>query len=251
MVGGDRAADVVLPDDYSHRKEYPLVVMLHGYRVNAAINDALFGLSRRVDEYQFVLVMPEGNVDQSGAQFWNATDLCCDNDETGVDDSAYLSALIDEATGLYPTSYVALVGHSNGGFMSYRMACDHPEQLDRIAVLNASTWIDEANCPGEDPVSVLHMHGTADDRVPYEATGPYPGAHGSVARWSEKAGCDANAVTGLADHLGSPEEESEIWGWSGCDEGLDLQLWLAEGGDHLYLDANQAWRDAVAEWTTR
>ena len=59
-----------------------------------------------------------------------------------MDDSAYLSALIDQIKGTYAVDArrVYLVGHSNGGYMAYRMACDHADQLTAIVSLAGSTW---------------------------------------------------------------------------------------------------------------
>ena len=47
------------------------------------------------DRLGFLYVYPDGTVDQEGRRFWNATDACCDDYGTGVDDSGYLRALID------------------------------------------------------------------------------------------------------------------------------------------------------------
>src|SRR4051812_3323016 len=92
-LGGDRPAAVLLPADYTIDRAWPLVILLHGYGATADLQDIVFGLGVRVDDLGFILVKPEGTTDASGAQFWNATDECCDFGGTGVDDVGYLSGL--------------------------------------------------------------------------------------------------------------------------------------------------------------
>jgi polyhydroxybutyrate depolymerase len=252
-IGGDREAAVVLPANYAVDAEYPLVILVHGYGVNADIQEVIFGLGQRVDDLGFILVKPEGTVDSTGSQFWNATEECCDFGNTGVDDVAYLSGLIDEARTLYPISTVAFVGHSNGGFMSYRMACEVPEKIDRIAVLAGAVYKDEADCVGTQPVSVLHVHGTLDDSVAYESDPGHAGAEESVERWATKAGCtEPPTVLGTRDYMSRVDgEETTVSQWEGCASGTDIQLWSAVGADHTFLDSTDLWRDDVAVWATR
>lgn len=252
-IGGDREAAVVLPTDYSVGAEYPLVILLHGYGVTADIQEVVFALGAHVDADQFILVKPQGTVDADGSQFWNATEECCDFYGTNVDDVGYLSGLIDEARSLYPISRVAFVGHSNGGYMSYRMACEVPEKVDRIAVLAGAVYEDEADCVGTEPVSVLHVHGTLDDQVPYESNPNHAGALESAERWSTKAGCDTEpTVLGTRDYLSNSEgEETTVSQWQGCASGIDVQLWSAEGGDHMFVDNKDAFKDDIAAWLTQ
>jgi membrane protein implicated in regulation of membrane protease activity len=54
-----------------------------------------------------------------------------------VDDSTYLHRLLDAVKSAYrvdPTR-VYFVGHSNGGFMAYRMACEHATEITAIVSL--------------------------------------------------------------------------------------------------------------------
>lgn len=258
-IGGSRPARVVLPPDYDVNVRYPLVVMLHGYSANALAQDAIFGLRARTAERQFVLVMPEGTKDSGGKRFWNATPQCCDFDRTGTDDVAYLTGLIDEAARTYAidTANVALVGHSNGGYMSYRMACDKPEKIARIAVLAGAVSLASKDCPATRPVGVLHIHGTHDDTVTYQAhptapvDGIFPiqtlGAEAAVERWRAKNGCAPGMPAPVkADLTGLPGSETDVFTWSGCAAGAPVELWRVNEGDHLLLDVTDAFRDRVA-----
>lgn len=200
----ERPAAVYYPSDYDPGTRYPLVIALHGYGANGAANDLIFGLEERIDREQFILVQPDGTRDQNGRRFWNATPECCmfDDLEPVVDDVAYVTQLIDEAQRHFSIdpSRVALVGHSNGGYMSYRYACEKPDRINRIAVLAGSVVLDDQDCPAGSATTVLHIHGTDDSVIRYD---PYPtettpaeddqvhtvGAEETVRRWRVRDGC--------------------------------------------------------------
>lgn len=249
LAADSRPAPVVLPEDYDIGRSYPLVIMLHGYGANGTAQDVIFGLTGQVEERDFLLVKPEGTTDESGRQFWNAATECCDFGNTGVDDVAYLAGLVEEAKTLYPIAHVAFVGHSNGGFMAYRMACERPDLVDRIGALAGTLSPVASECPATDFVEVLHMHGTDDGTIAYESSTGHLGAEDSIGFWAELGGCTGPSMVGTADHLGSVDgEETEIEAWD-CDQG-ELELWTSLGGDHVYLSANETYKSALGAWLT-
>lgn len=267
-VAEQRPASVVLPSDYDTQRRYPLVILLHGYGANAMAQNVVFRLIERVTSFQFILVLPEGTLNSRGAQFWDATPECCNFDEQPVDDVGYLASLMREAEELYAVDAkrIRLVGHSNGGYMSYRYICEHPVPVDRIAVLAGSTYIDASLCKDPKPVSVLHLHGTKDETVlydPYLPTGEDPqnlktiGAVAAVKRWAAVADCDAELrfVERRDYHQrirdGSDPAETEIYRATNCRDGIDIELWRSVNADHLSLSVNDDWRDGVAAFLSK
>lgn len=258
-----RPARVVLPLDYDIEKRYPVVVLLHGFGANAAAQDIVFRLEVRATQNQFILVLPEGTENAQGQQFWDAMPECCNFGGFPVDDVGYIASLLQEAMALYAVDpgRLRLIGHSNGGYMSYRYACEQPIPVDRIVVLAGSTSIDPAACASPRPISVLHMHGTADDTILYERNLPPDGnpskvqtigAEATAERWATIAGCETPAaLVERRDHqrgvtvAGDPAE-TEVFRFDGCAAGTRVELWRAVGGDHIYLRGNDRWRDEVA-----
>ena len=250
FIGGDRPARVVAPETYDGLTPTPLLILLHGYTANADLQDFYFQLSARVDPDEFLLLLPDGTVDAAGNTFWNARP---DATET-VDDVGYLIGLVDQMEELWQVdpARVYFLGHSNGGYMSYRMACEH---ADRIAgVLNfagLSPYAVEDDCQPSMPVSMLHVHGTVDDRVPYDADGARLGAREVTALWAERAGCDAAASTvgtplDLVDTLDGAETTVLEYA-AGCADGADVALWTLEGGGHLPF-FNSNWNSGIVAW---
>lgn len=252
----DRQARVAVPAAHDGVTELPLVVLLHGYSASSYAQDAYFGLSRYARTHGFYVVLPDGTVDAAGNRFWNATEACCNSGGIDVDDEGYLRGLVHEMKSLYPVddSRVYFVGHSNGGFMSYRMACAMADEVTAIASLAGSTYGDASDCGASEPVSVLQVHGTADTTIAYDGGVGYPSAPDTVARWAERAGCDTSMPTDLepldieVDLAGAETAVRRFE--TGCADGLDAELWSIEGGSHIPV-FNDNWMPMLTEWLFR
>jgi polyhydroxybutyrate depolymerase len=235
-----------VPIHYDAARPTPLVVLLHGYGINGVTQDAVFGLSSFADDQNLLYAYPDGTVDATGNRFWNATDACCDFGGTGVDDVAYVTAVIDDMSAHFNVDpkRIYVTGHSNGGFMSHRMACDRAARIAAIVALAGDDWKDTAKCAPSEPVAVLQVHGDADDEVPYAGGTLMPSAHDSVAGWAEKNGCAATP-DGSAPPLDLDTRlagsETTVEKWPACRPGGAAELWTIRGGPHVpHLGKNWA-----------
>ncbi len=258
-IGGERSAQVFIPSNYTPTTQYPLVIVLHGFGANGAIQAAYLGLSERVDAKQFVLVAPDGTPNGQGTLYWDATPACCAFDQAGeVDDVTYIRGLIEEAAATYSidASRVALFGHSNGGFMTLRMACEASEYVTAAISLAGSTFDDAASCaPASRPVSVLLVHGDEDTTILYEgganAGNPYPGAVETSERYALQSGCDvANPLPGsdLDVDASVPGAETTTLIYPDCIQETEVELWTIVGGPHIPAPWNPDAQDAFVDW---
>jgi polyhydroxybutyrate depolymerase len=221
----------------------PLVVMLHGYGASGAIEEGYLGLTSVSDQRGFLYVHPDGTVNQSGLRFWNATPACCNFFASTVDDSGYLSSVISGVAARYSVDAkrVYIVGHSNGAFMAHRMACDHAGQIAAIASLAGAMFEDISRCAPSSPVSVLQIHGTADDTILYNGgtilANTYPSAPTTVADWVSIDGCtDVPDLSAPALDLVNtlPGAETTVTQYAaGCTAGSTVELWTMEGASHI------------------
>jgi polyhydroxybutyrate depolymerase len=236
------------------------VILLHGYTGTGQGQDEYFQLAPAADARGYVYVYPDGTTDSNGDRFWNATDACCDFDKAGVDDVAYLTGVVAEiqAKLAIDPKRIAFVGQSNGGFMSYRMACDQAGLVAAIVSLAGATFDDPTDCAPSEPVSVAQIHGTADDTIRYYGGGlvnaSYPSAEKTAEAWATYDGCgetssplnaqvDVDAI--LTD--GADPAETSVVEWSGCKSGAAVQLRTIPKGSHV-PEISSSFADSVMDF---
>lgn len=233
----ERPASYTLPDNYDAAKSWPVVLVLHGFGASGFIQDAYLGISAQGTERGFITLTPDGTLNPQGQRFWNATAACCDFWGSGVDDVSYLLGLLDQTAEFFnvdPTR-VYLVGHSNGGFMSYRLACEAPERFAGLVSIAGSSFLKAEACQPAETVAVLQVHGTLDGTILYNGDDGYPGAETVVQRWAERNGCNSEVQTADSLDLDSAVEgaETTVLNWHGCNEGGAVSHWRLEGGGHI------------------
>ncbi len=235
-----RSYRIVVPRSYSPGKPMPMLLLLHGYSETSSSIDTYFGMSVLAEKKGFLLVLPEGNTDHFGLQYWNSDDACCDLDGKQPDDVGYLHDVIADVKSAYNVDgkRVYAAGHSNGGFMSHRMACDHADEIAGIMALSGVVWKDAAKCNPSAPVAVLQVHGDLDTLILYNGGlnqgVPYPGAAETIATWATKNGCDA-ALTDTGKPL---DLDTVVFGAEtkrethACTKGA-TELWTVSGAGHF------------------
>ena len=233
-----------VPASYDPGSPAPLAILLHGYGSNGEALERRFGFEAAAETAGIIYAAPDGTTDLDGYPFWNATDACCDWDSLGVDDSGYLRSLIEAIQADYNIDErrIYCAGGSNGGFMSYRMACDHADLIAGVVSVAGATFDNPADCTPAGPLHILQIHGTADATVLY-AGGllylvPYPGAVESVEIWAQYNGCDATPVAPpdtLDLDANLPGAETTITRYpDGCSPGGSAELWTINGGSHVF-----------------
>lgn len=244
VAGPDLIADrpfvVELPDGYDRSKAAPLLVVLHGYTGDRDSVERFFKLREAAARRGYLLVRPNGTLNRKGEGFWNATVACCDYDNSNVDDVAYLAALVERVGRDHnlDRKRVYFIGHSNGGFMSYRMACDRADVVAAVVSLAGATFADADDCRPTEPVSVVQVHGTDDSIIRFEGgtfRARYPSATESVAQWAARNGCDLDPVdspTQFDLDRAVDGAESTVSAHPRCQAGTAAELWTIPFGSH-------------------
>jgi polyhydroxybutyrate depolymerase len=254
-----RPYNFYVPTSYDASKATPLVILLHGYSANGFIQKGYFGFTDAfIDSKGFLFAFPDGTKDAGGNLFWNATDACCNFGNVDVDDVAYIDAIIDDMSAHYHVDpkRVFVTGHSNGGFMSHRYACDRANRVAAIVALAGDDWKDLSKCNPSAGVAVLQVHGTADATIPYDGSTAQnmmmPSARDSVAGWSAKNGCTASPTDTSAAPIDldsmSTGAETTKERWTGCKTDGAAELWTMKDVGHLPNFIQPAWPEAVWGW---
>ena len=155
--------------DLSNGEPAPLLFVLHGIASDAQTISDYTNIEDSLDAYDLeaVVVYPNGTgAEQDLFQSWNAGTCCPFATFELVDDVAFFDELIASLIAQYKidTTRVWVVGHSNGGMMAYRLACELSTRVTAIGVAAGALVID--TCAPVRPVSALHVHGELDTVVP-------------------------------------------------------------------------------------
>ncbi len=263
VAGGDRPVTVHVPVG-ADPAGAPLLLVLHGYSSNGAEMTRWLPLGEAAGRRGVVWAYPDGSPDERGVQFWNATDACC-GFGSDVDDVAYLTGLIDEiaATTRIDPARVYVAGHSNGGFMSHRMACDRADKVTAIASISGVTFAEPARCAPTAPVAILQVHGTDDETIDFQGgvlqvpgvpDAPYPGAVETARLWLGLDGCDpalsetTRRIDAVADIGGSDgPAETTVAESTTCDAGGRVELWTMHRVGHVPT-FSETFSDAVLDF---
>ena len=249
-LGGARPLTTLkIPQSYDATKPSPLVLVLHGYGSSGADHAAMFTLGDLPERERIVIAAPDGTLDASQARFWNAVPSCCDFEERGVDDVAYLRGLVAELRARYAIDpkRIYAVGHSNGGAMALRLACDEAATFAAVIDLAGPFYANGAeSCHPSEPVSARIMHGTRDGVVPYDGgalpvrlhaksgRAPTSSARAKADTFAKVDGCTMTPVSKPAVDfdLARAGAETDVLAFEGCKNGSAVELWTMNGVGH-------------------
>lgn len=179
---------------YSISNQYPLVINMHGLTSTAAQQETYSQMDAVADTGNFIVVYPDGVNNAWNAGFGtNPT----------VDNVGFISAMIDKVKIDFSINAqkIYACGLSNGGFMSFRLACELHDKIAAIApvsgLMSDSTRL---FCQNSCPVPVMYFHGTADGVVNYNGALGYVSADSTIKIWRAKDGCPVTpVVTNMPD----------------------------------------------------
>ena len=206
-----------------------LVLVLHGGFGSAEQAERSYGWDQLADSEKFVVAYPDG-VDRA----WNVNGGgCCGRPaRENVDDVGFISAAVaDVAKNVsINASHVYATGMSNGGMMSYTLACD----TTLFAAIGPVSGTQVDPCRSPHPASVVAIHGTADPLIPY---GGGPGR--GFAHINGPAVPDLNAFWRNVDRCQAPAVTttgSVTTSTAGCADNRSVVLITVDGGRHHWPD---------------
>ena len=223
-----------IPELYDGSSDVPLVLNFHGFGSNA--NQQMFyGDFRDIaDTEGFLLVHPEGTT-FIGNQFWN---VGFPGLSSTVDDVGFTEALIDELATLYAIDLdrVYATGMSNGGFMSFLLACQLSEKIAAVASVTGSVTQDTFDdCNAQHPIPVLQIHGTDDGVVLYNGNNLSIPIADVISYWVDYNNCETTPTTTTLPDVdvsdGSTVEHSV---YEDGDNGITTEHMKVIGGGHTW-----------------
>src|SRR5687767_5584231 len=224
--GTYRTFIIHLPSDYNESNEYPLVFNLHGLGSNAIQQQLYSQIDAVADEEDLIVVYADA-INNNWDLFGNT-------------DVNFLSLLVDTLKERYSINECLFsTGMSQGGFLSYKLACELSKPISAIAVVTgnmALAWQFFCNAP--DALSVVHFHGTADAVVSYYGSPGIPPVEESVRGWAQHNHCnDLPDIIALPDISSSDSSSVEEHRYVGCDDDSEVILYKIINGGHTWPGA--------------
>ncbi len=221
-----------VPKSYDPAKPTPLVISIHGFIEWPAHQMQISHWNKLADEHGFIVVYPCG----TGIPLrWDAFPRAGGGND-GLRDVTFISDLIDKLEGDYnidPTRIYAN-GLSNGGGMSFLLACKLADRIAAIGGVAGAYSTPWSECSPSRPVPVIVFHGDADPIVPYgggtvsRAGFTFPSIADWVAGWAQHNGC-----AGPPLDLPASGAVSGIH-YPGCVQNADVTFYTIHGGGHSW-----------------
>ncbi len=249
--GLNRFYKIHVPKNYNFGGKGTLLLALHGGGGDMLhqSKDRFYKQISKSEADGYVVVFPNGYSKFSTGKYatWNAGKCCADARDKNIDDVGFIRELISKVSQQLniDSKRIYSTGMSNGGMMSYRLACEMPETFQGIAaVAGTDNTID---CNPKSPISILHIHAKDDDHVLFnggigsEASDKaqitdFQSVPATITKWVKFNGCNEKPARVL--------ETSGAYCdlYSGCKNNVKVQLCVTESGGHSWPGGEKFWK---------
>ena len=231
--GGERTYSVYLSNAYTGDEAVPVVFNLHGYGSNS-FEQSFYGDFRSIaDTANFILVHPQGTL-LNNVSHWNVGGWTVGST---VDDVSFFSALLDTLIQDYNVdeSRVYSTGMSNGGYMSFRLACELSDRITAIASVTGSmTPQITAQCDPTHPMPIMQIHGTADAVVPYDGALWTNAIDDVIKYWTDFNDCSDEPIVDEVPDIVQNDDCTAVKETHLNDEGLEVIHYRIIDGGHTW-----------------
>jgi polyhydroxybutyrate depolymerase len=233
MIFDDSARNftVFLPSAYAAGVHLPVVFNLHGRGSTAAQQEFYSKMDSTAQHNNFIVVYPNA----LGSQ-WNS--IFGYDYHRRSDDVGFISKIIDTLSLLYSIDLTRVYscGLSNGGYQSFRLACQLSDRIAAIApVAGSMTDSTSLYCAISHKVPILQIQGTQDPIVVYEGAANVWPAENNVNYWLNKDQCTAVSDTTFVPdtNTGDNTTVQEIR-YRTCADGSQFWFYKVIGGGHTW-----------------
>lgn len=224
---GKRTYIVHVPPGYDPSKFTSVVFAFHGFTTQATDFVKNIGIEAASDQRNFLAVIPQGS---GVVPSWNAGGCCGEAQTFNTDDVGFVKTLLASLRSEFcvDNKRVFAMGHSNGGFMVNRLACEMADDFAAIGPNSAGLVF--SPCKPTRPVPVYYMHGDADLVVFYGGGFPlgWNGAKNTFDGWGTRNSCTTPAK------VTSQSGKVTCQTYAPCAAGADVNLCTISGGDHVW-----------------
>tara|TARA_B100000965_G_scaffold372879_1_gene362894 strand:+ start:2599 stop:3471 length:873 start_codon:yes stop_codon:yes gene_type:complete len=218
------------PDSNNNESKKPLLINFHGF--GGQVNQYFEWSNMRslADSEDFILVYPQGT-DLGGSSHWNAALNGGDN-KSNTDDLGFVEALINKLSSenLIDNKRVYAIGYSNGGMMSYALACYKSNLI--AAFGSVSGYMLQTECNPSHSIPLIKLHGTNDY---YDGGGVYNSVESTLNYWVNFNNIDSNSILETYNDNGT---EIEFYNYQNQTNQIAVHHYKILNGEHIWFDFN-------------
>ena len=159
--GVEREYIIHVPENLN--QDSPIVFVIHGYTGSAEGIAAYTGMNNIAEREGFIAVYPQGTIDSNGNTFFNVGYEF--NDDSSINDVSFIRELVRSISQEFnlKRKKAFATGMSNGGDMSYLLACTSSDLFKAVAPVAGVLMKGlKDSCELSSPVPIFEIHGTAD-----------------------------------------------------------------------------------------
>ena len=250
-IGGREVACETRNGHYRIRKPegvgpHPAVLYLYGSTGNSAEKLASDGFVRAFVDRGYAVIVPAG-LDKRyvGGLVDSGWFLRNSRARKKRDDTKFVAEVLADAEVRHriDRNRVLIAGMSNGGFLTWEIACHNPQLAAAFAPV-AAGYLGKMPKRCSRAVRLLHTHGRSDRIVPLDPDSAW--GSGGVRMTPLGASLDRIAKAGGCTTRGDAKrfKEYERSKWQGCGRGASVEVLIHNGGHTIPL----SWYSAVIDW---
>ena len=249
----DRFYYLYKPSNLDTNSSVAVLFALHGYGSSAMTHFNYTNYEPIANGNNFIVVYPQGTTSNGLNTHWNNGGW---TSKSTAKDIEFIDTVIDylkvkisiDETRVYSS------GMSNGGYMSYHLACNLDNTFAAIVSVTGSMTNDTYdNCYPSHPIAAMQIHGVQDTTVPYLGSGWSKSIDDVIDYWVTYNSCsnEPQRLIKYSSQMGLINFDT----YSGCMNDVNVKLILHPEMGHNWpfiqsfnIDASQEIWDFVSKY---
>ncbi len=231
--GEMRSYILYVPQVYEEIEEVPLVLCFHGYGSSAQTIAFYANFQEIADTANFIIAFPQGAIHDNSTH-WNVEGWI---NNSPYDDIGFADLLINEISSEYAINQdrIYSTGMSNGGFMSFLLACQLSDKIAAVASVTGSiTPQNLEDCSPTKFIPFLQIHGTSDNVIPYELSVNYTESIPTLLDyWTSFNECEEDPTFEALPNISTTDFSTvEKYTYTDCTSNIENIHFKVLGGGH-------------------
>ena len=237
-------------------EDFPIVFVIHGYTGSAEGIAAYTGMNNIAEREGFIAVYPQGTIDSNGNTFFNVGYEF--NDDSSINDVSFIRELVRSISQEFnlKRKKAFATGMSNGGDMSYLLACTSSDLFKAVAPVAGVLMKGlKDSCELSSPVPIFEIHGTADKISLFEGDlnneggwGAYYDLPSTIDFFAERYQLTNKSVKQMTSKESGADYD--IFFERHWADDLEEEVWMyrIEDGRHVWPGIKLNWWDNPLAW---